>query len=119
MTKNEIIITGDQSHKLEIERIIKQKPNNKILGIPFSLIVYNQIDSAKIICEAQDHLNKLHRINHQKITKQQRMNNKRIQKAIRKGSSDYKERIFDLRDTVSPRKTLKEWLRMDLCLNQH
>ncbi len=114
LTKNEIIITGDQSHKLEIERIIKQKPNNKILGIPFSLIVYNQIDSAKIFCEAQDHLNKLHRINHQKITKQQRINNKRIQKAIRKGSSDYKERIFDLRDTVSPRKTLKEWLKFKI-----
>ncbi len=114
MTKNEIKIIGDPSNRSEIERIIKQKPNNKILGIPFSLIVYNQIDSSKILCEAQDHLNKLHRINHQKRVKQQRINQKRIQKAIRKGKSDYKERIVDLRDTVNPRKTLKEWLKFKI-----
>ena len=109
-----MILQGDGVQKEEIQRIIKQKPNNKILGIPFSLMVFNQIDSAKILCEAQDHLNKLHKINHQKIAKQQRINTKRIQKAIRKGNTDYKERIVDLRDTISPRKTLKEWLKFKI-----
>ena len=114
MTKNEVIIEGEETHKVEIERIIKQKPNSRILGIPFSLIVYNQVDSAKILCEAQDHLNKLHRINHEKIAKQQRINDKRIKKAIQKGKSEYKERIIDLRDTISPRVTIKEWLKFKL-----
>ena len=114
MTKNEITIQGDLSHRAEIERIIKQKPNNKILGIPFSLMVYNLIDSSKILCHSQDYLNKLHRINYQKLAKQQRINKKRIQKAIRKGKSDYKERILDLRDTVNPRKTIKEWLKFKI-----
>ena len=114
LTKNEIKLQGDVSHYAEIERIIKQKPNSKVLGLPVSLIIYNQFDSTKIICEAQDHLNKLHRINQKKILKQQRINTKRIQKAIRKGKSDYKERIVDLRDTINPRKTLKEWLKFKL-----
>ncbi len=111
LTKNEVVIQGDGLKTQEVERIIKQKPNHKILGIPLSLMLFNQIDSSKILCKAQDHLNKLHKINHEKLVKQQRINNKRIQKAIRKGRTDYKERLVDLRDTISPRKTLKEWLK--------
>jgi outer membrane translocation and assembly module TamA len=114
LTKNEVQIQGDAINKTEIERIIRQKPNTKILGIPFSLIIYNQIDSSKILCATQEHLNKLHRINHEKLTKQKRINDKRIQKAIRKGKTEYKERIVDLRDTINPRTTLREWLKFKI-----
>ena len=114
LTKNEVVIQGEGVKKEEVDHIIKQKPNTKIIGIPLSLMLFNQIDSAKILCQAQEHLNKLHIINHEKIAKQQRINNKRIQKAIKKGQSDYKERIVDLRDTINPRKTLKEWLKFKL-----
>lgn len=114
LTKNEIKLEGDVSYYSDIERIIKQKPNRKLLGIPVSLMIYNQFDSTKIICEAQDHINKLHRINQKKLLRQQKINAKRIQKAIRKGKSDYQERIIDLRDTINPRKTLKEWLKFTL-----
>ena len=64
LTKNEVVIQGDGLKTQEVERIIKQKPNHKILGIPLSLMLFNQIDSSKILCKAQDHLNKLHKINH-------------------------------------------------------
>ena len=114
LTKNDVIIEGEGIKKEEIKHIIKQKPNSRILGIKFSLLVFNQIDSSKIFCKAQDHLNKLHKINHEKIAKQQRINNKRIQKALRKGKTEYKERIVDLRDTINPRKTLKEWLKFKI-----
>jgi len=112
--KNELNIQGDVAQRQEIDKIIKQKPNQKILGIPWSLLIYNQIDSAKIICESQDYLNKLHRINHQKLNKQKKINQKRIEKSIRKGRTDYRERIVEFRDTLNPRETIKEWLKFSV-----
>ena len=47
LTRNTVEVTGDVD-KDELERIIKQKPNKRILGMRFHLGVYNLVDTVKM-----------------------------------------------------------------------
>ena len=50
LKKNKVVINGTLSSEInsEINSIIRQQPNQRILGIPFKLLLYNSIDSAKV-----------------------------------------------------------------------
>ena len=41
LTKNTIIVDGEKEKKSEIEELLYQQPNTKILGLPLGLYIYN------------------------------------------------------------------------------
>ena len=50
LRKNTILIEGAKVaiSSAEISEIIRQKPNSRVIGIPYKLILFNSIDSAKV-----------------------------------------------------------------------
>jgi hypothetical protein len=50
LKKNKITIDSKLSNEIssEINSIIRQQPNQRILGIPFKLMLFNSIDSSKV-----------------------------------------------------------------------
>ena len=85
LRKNKFEIKGDKFLGPELKTYIRQKPNKRILGIAFSLSLYNAIDSNKIIKTRQIQISKLRLKNIQLYEKQSRINKKRNEKAIKNG----------------------------------
>lgn len=114
--KNKIFVKGDNVNldKEEVSSIIRQPANYKRLWIKWKLNAYNSVDSAKVADKREQKNIDLRRINQERIAKQDAINRKRIEKARRKGKSDYKHKIIALRDTVSPRKFLREWYKYEV-----
>jgi hypothetical protein len=95
----------------ELEAVIRQQPNQKLLGMPFRLAVFNAVDSAKV-AEKRHHKNdKLLADNAKNIAKMNRINTHRIAKARKKGKDYYTEKIIPLKDVEHPRKFLREWMK--------
>ncbi len=111
LRKNKFEIKGDKFLGPELKTYIRQKPNKRILGIAFSLSLYNAIDSNKIIKTRQIQISKLRLKNIQLYEKQSRINKKRNEKAIKNGKSDYKFKKVIPYDTINIRLSLREWLK--------
>jgi outer membrane protein insertion porin family len=112
LSKNKLIVDGDQAVKTDLENYIRQKPNDKIFGFPFYLWVYNHIDSASIAQKRQIHIAKLRQKNIELYDKQARINQKRNEKAIKQGKSDYKFKTIVPFDTINIRLSFKEWFKV-------
>jgi len=114
LNKNEIIIDNNDVDDYEIGKVIKQKPNHKSLGFRLKLRVYNSLDSTKIAEKRQKKNQKISQKNKKKRQKVKRINKKRMRKALSKGDSTYRPKSLSLKDTVNPRKFLREWLKYDV-----
>ncbi|MFM7595267.1 MAG: BamA/TamA family outer membrane protein, partial [Flavobacteriales bacterium] len=95
----------------DLEAVIRQQPNQKLLGMPLRLAVFNAVDSAKVAEKRQRKNTKLLEDNSKSISKMNRINAKRIAKAREKGRDYYTEKIIPLKDVEHPRKFLREWLK--------
>jgi len=112
--KNKVIVKNGNLDKDDLESIIRQPSNYKRFWIKWKLHAYNSVDSAKV-AEKRARLNEELRIeNKERIAKQNRINKKRIQKAKRKGRSHYTHKTISLKDTIDPRKFIREWYKYEV-----
>jgi hypothetical protein len=95
----------------ELETVIRQQPNQKLIGMPFRLAVFNAVDSAKVAEKRHRKNDKLLSENANNIAKMNRVNAHRIAKAREKGKDYYTEKIIPLKDVEHPRKFLREWMK--------
>ncbi len=94
-----------------IDDILRQHPNRKFLGVKWRGLIYNSVDSTKI-AEKRNYKNqKIRSKNAQKLYKQNKINQIRIAKAIKKGDSTYIKKHIELRDTIEPSLFLREWIK--------
>ena len=87
LRKNTVLIEGDKTaiSSSEINEIIRQKPNSRVIGIPFKLFLFNSIDSAKVE-QKRNRIDSLIGVNNKRIdVKLDKINAKRIEKARKKG----------------------------------
>ena len=114
LRKNQLEIVGDDFNSSEIQEYIRQKPNNRILGLPYGIWIYSSIDSLSIAKKRNKHISKLRAKNLELYDKQARINRNRNEKAIKKGKIDYKFKSVIPYDTINIRLSLKEWLKVRL-----
>lgn len=113
LRKNNVLVTGSKVFEFNsvINEIIRQKPNSKVLGIPFKLMVYNLIDSAKV-ANKRIYLNEKRKLKNSKyVLKVKAINKKRIEKARSKGRKNYTEKILPAAEKDNSRLFLREWLK--------
>ena len=111
LKKNKFKIEGDKISTSEVEDVLKQKPNLRVIGIPFRLKLYNSIDSSKTERGRLRKLDRLNRKNVKKTNREIRINERRRQRAIRKGDPDYIYKTIKLKDTLDPNLTLRQLIK--------
>lgn len=114
LKKNKVEKPGDVTFSEDdVESVIKQRPNHKTLGIRLKLRVFNSVDSTKTAKDQRQRYLKYRKKNKRKLARQERINERRIERALRKGDSTYKPKEVKLKDTVNPRPTIRERLKYD------
>ena len=111
LTKSVLQIEGNQDLKSDFTEIIRQKPNHHLLGLPVYLWVYNRFDSTSVVQNKHKYMAKLRAKNLKLLAKQQLINDKRIEKALKRGQNDYKYKNITLKDTLNPKLSIKEWMK--------
>jgi hypothetical protein len=94
--------------KEELTILLRPQPNYRTIGIRAKLRVYNLIDSAVVAKKRAQKIKKVELKNTKRKEKEERINEKRLQKAIEKGYEYYTEKIID---TLVPKLGVKEWLK--------
>ena len=111
LKKNKVFVTGNKMNESDLEEIIRQKPNFKRFGVKWNLMMFNVVDSAKVADKRAVKNIKLRAKNQKLREKEDRINNKRIDRAHRKEKEYFTEKIIPLKDTVTPKKFFREWLK--------
>lgn len=111
LKKSEIIVEGDKLDQDALKEVLRIRANNKYLGMKIRLAMYNAVDSTKVAEKRMRKNRKLRAKNDKIRAKEGRINEKRIQVALNKGKSTYRRKTLDLKDTLEPRRFLREWLR--------
>ncbi|MFM7682958.1 MAG: hypothetical protein ACKO7P_09450 [Bacteroidota bacterium] len=109
LKSNEIVMNKNTISKEEVLSIVRQKPNQKTFGLPIKLFIFNSIDSVKI---ADKRLKKKKSFDFKlkkKREKVNKINQKRIRKAIKRGETEYDEKV--LSDTVFSKVLFREKLK--------
>ncbi len=111
LVKNKITVQGDKINTSEVEDVLKQKPNLKVIGIPLRLRLYNSIDSVKTERGRIKKLDRLNAKNRKRAKREIKINERRRQRAIRHGEPDYIYKKIRLRDTLDPNLTLRQLIK--------
>lgn len=114
LVKNSLIVKGDNTYNSDFKDIIRQKPNRKFLGVPFFLWIHNSIDSSTVQRKHLKLLERVKRSNARKIKKNEHINEKRIERALKKGLNSYEKKELYLSDTTNIRLSFMEWLKFKL-----
>jgi outer membrane translocation and assembly module TamA len=97
----------------EVRNVLKQRPNHKTLRIRLKLRVFNTIDSTKTAKDQRERYLKYRKKNKRRLERQERINERRIERALRKGKVNYRPKDVKLKDTVNPKSTWRERLKYD------
>lgn len=111
LKKNKLHVKGEKVDESAMEKVIRQQPNLSTFGIKFRLIVFNSIDSTKVAEKRIEKANHLRRKNSKRKARQDRINERRRNRAIRKGKSAYYFRTIELKDTLNPKLSLLERMK--------
>ena len=114
LVRNHLNVQGVDVYDSDFKGIIRQKPNRKFLGLPLFLWIHNSIDSTTVQYKHSKLLARVKRANSRKIKKNERINEKRIEKAVKKGLTNYEKRELYLEDTTNIRLSFMEWLKFKL-----
>lgn len=95
----------------DLTGLLRQHPNQRVLGIPLRLMIFNAVDSSKVAVKRLRKNEKLAKINSRRIHKMEVINTRRIEKARSKGHEYYSQKIVTLKDTLDPQRFLREWLK--------
>lgn len=119
---DEYLLVSNQVHlpsktevnKSDVEDVIRQRPNHKTLWFfNLRLGIYNSIDSTKVAKSKIKRIENYRRKNKRKLARQERINERRIERAIKRGDSLYTHKTIELKDTIQPRPTLRERIKYD------
>lgn len=91
--------------------VVNPKPNQKIIGIPLRLLVFDAIDSVKVAQKREKKDAKILSYNQHRLQRMDHINTRRIKKARKRGQDYYSEKILPLKDATNPRKFLRQWLK--------
>lgn len=108
---NKLKVTGDDIDDDAALEIIRQQPNLSTIGIKFRLAAYNLIRPEKAEKSRLRRLKHIHRKNDNRKSRELRINQRKIDRAIAKGDSTYYKRTISLKDTVAPRLTIRERIK--------
>jgi outer membrane protein insertion porin family len=111
LKKNHVEVKGDKLDKEDLEEIIRQPANFKTIGFKLKLLAYNAMDSSNVAEKRIRKNEKIDKTNSKRQARQQRINQRRIDRSRRKGDSLYTKRYIALKDTMNPRLFLREWLK--------
>jgi len=111
LKKNKIEIDNNVLKQTDFYEYIQQQANHHIAGIKLRLLVYNSIDSSKVNQKRINKNNDIRTQNQRLIEKQERINEKRIDRAKRKNKEWYTQKIIPLKDTITPNLFFREWLK--------
>ena len=103
--------SGNGVSTSDLSNLLRQHPNQRIIGIPFRLMLFNAVDSSKVANKRALKNLKLSKANAESIAKVKRINDRRIERARSKGEEYYVQKIKPLKDTISPRRFFREWLK--------
>ena len=116
LRKNIVLIEGDKTaiSSSELNEIIRQKPNSRVIGIPFKLILFNSIDSAKVDLK-RNRIDSLIDDDNKRIdVKLDKINAKRIEKARKKGNEMYTKKIKEHKESEDSKLFIREWMKYKL-----
>lgn len=111
LKKNEIVQSGDNLDKYDLEDIIRQQPNYRRFGVKWKLMAFNMVDSAKVADKRIKKNIELRETNKKRLARQDKINSRRMDKAVKKGKEYYTEKIVSLKDTLDPRMFFREWYK--------
>lgn len=111
LKKNKVKVLGDEMNQDELDEIVRQKPNFKRVGIKWNLMMFNAVDSANVADKRARKNQNLRDENKSRREKQVRINAKRVERAQRNDKEYYTQKIIPMKDTVTPRKFFREWLK--------
>jgi outer membrane protein insertion porin family len=109
--KNKLVVLEGELDEEDLTDIIRQKENFKTLGMRLKLRAYNLIDSAHVAEKRIRKNEAIDKKNDRKRARQKQKNERRIEKAQAKGDSLYTRKTIPLKDTLSPRLFLTEFLK--------
>lgn len=95
----------------EIQDVIRQQPNHTVIGIPFRLMLYNSVDSAKVADKRFRKNQKLKAKEIHQAKKIEEVNARRIEKARRKHREYYTEKLIPVDNGSRQRSFFREWLK--------
>ncbi len=98
LKKNKIELDNHPILLEDVEYVIRQRPNQKFIGIPLKLHLFNLYDSMKLAEKRKIRLEAFSLKLEEKKKKYNRINEKRREKAIAKNKSTYKPKV--LKDTL-------------------
>ena len=116
LRKNIVLIEGDKTaiSSSELNEIIRQKPNSRVIGIPFKLILFNSINSAKVDLK-RNRIDSLIDDDNKRIdVKLDKINAKRIEKARKKGNEMYTKKIKEHKESEDSKLFIREWMKYKL-----
>lgn len=113
LIENSIEIKGDDLNLDEVNAVIRQKPNLKLLGIHFRLRAYNAIDSTKLAIRVERLRHRIIQKNSRSIAKANRINAKRIERAKEKNKPYYRMKKAHVRDTMDLRKKIGQKIKFN------
>ena len=109
LKSNEITLNKNTISKDELLTIVRQKPNQKTFGLPIKLYIFNSIDSVRLFEKRVKKKKSFDIKIDKKRQKVLRINEKRIRKAIKRGDTEYDEKV--LSDTVFTKVLFREKLK--------
>jgi len=104
---------GTRVNKSDIESVIRQRPNYKTVGFRLKLRAFNSIDSTKTEIDKKERFLKYRKKNKKRTLRQKKINERRIDRALKRGEDFYKPKTIDLKDTLDPKPTIRERIKYD------
>lgn len=114
LNANDIILEKDiPVDEEDIKDVIKQRKNRRTLGFRLRLRAFNTIDSTKTAKDKRERYQKYRKKNKRKLARQERINERRIERSLKKGDSTYRPKNIKLKDTIDPKPTLRERIKYE------
>lgn len=95
----------------EVESVIRQQPNYRTLGMKLKLRSFNLVNPEKVAKKRRKKNTQIRKTNAKRLAREERINERRINRALDKGETGYIEKRVKLKDTINPRRFFREWLK--------
>ena len=123
---NEFVLPREVGFKEDnLRNIVRQNPNSSSLGIKWKLHIYNSIDTVSRIPvlkhvirpmgqKRRDLNQRTLRKNERRKARQEKINQRRMFRALNRGEKEYRHKNIKLKDTANTRYFFREWLKYDI-----
>lgn len=98
----------------DVRSVLRQTPNRSTLGFMWRLKVFNAVDSTKVADKRREKNLDLRVTNRKRKVREQKINKRRMERALEKGETRYRPKRVKLKDTLNPRRFFREWLKYEV-----